>query len=323
MRHKRVYRPKERKRSTMEATIWTSIMENGTSFKGDLFGAREENFVLRTPWFLLSLTASYLYFVLIFGPSFMKSKKPMSLKRTILVYNAVQVAFSTWWFIEAISCISKLGVFEAISVAAGCSKASPHRQAEIDLLSYWYLISKFVELLDTVFFVLRGKQSQVTFLHVYHHTNMALSTWYFIKYNQGTRSMAMGICNTFVHIVMYGYYLLAAMGPQVRRHLWWKKYITALQITQFFVILSYLGYLCLFGCSVSRAFIVYSAANTGSFLALFVHFYLKSYNRTKAVKTNGVVPGADITSKLDAKTTGTNGAVQGVQSSSSKPVKVE
>uniref|UniRef100_A0A0A9WLP6 Elongation of very long chain fatty acids protein n=1 Tax=Lygus hesperus TaxID=30085 RepID=A0A0A9WLP6_LYGHE len=290
----------------------------------DLFGARED-FVLRTPWLVLSLTASYLYFVLVFGPSFMKTKKPMNLKNTILVYNAVQVAFSTWWFVEAIMCISKIGFFEAISLAAGCSKANPLVQAKWDLLGYWYLISKLVELLDTVFFVLRGKQSQVTFLHVYHHTNMALSTWYFIKYNQGTRSMAMGVCNTFVHIVMYGYYLLAAMGPQVRRHLWWKKYITALQITQFFVILSYLGYLCLYGCSVARPFIVFSSANTGSFLVLFVHFYLKSYNRTKTTKTNGIVQEVESSAtKYDVtNTTKMNGTVQGVGSAVTKPVKVE
>lgn len=39
-----------------------------------------------------------------------------------------------------------------------------------------------------------------------------------------------GLLNTFVHIVMYSYYALAALGPQVQRYLWWKKYITVLQM---------------------------------------------------------------------------------------------
>ena len=46
----------------------------------------------------------------------------------------------------------------------------------------------------------------------------------------------MGFLNTFVHTVMYSYYLLAALGPRVRPYLWWKKYLTKLQLTQFVAI---------------------------------------------------------------------------------------
>ena len=38
--------------------------------------------------------------------------------------------------------------------------------------------------------------------------------------------------NSFVHVVMYSYYLLAAMGPRVQRYLWWKKYLTGLQMVR-------------------------------------------------------------------------------------------
>ena len=41
--------------------------------------------------------------------------------------------------------------------------------------------------------------------------------------------------NTFVHVVMYTYYFLASLGPQYRRFIWWKKYLTHLQIAQFVV----------------------------------------------------------------------------------------
>ncbi|KAJ4448782.1 hypothetical protein ANN_00173 [Periplaneta americana] len=36
--------------------------------------------------------------------------------------------------------------------------------------------------------------------------------------------------NAFVHIFMYTYYMLSAMGPRVKKYLWWKKYITLLQL---------------------------------------------------------------------------------------------
>lgn len=36
--------------------------------------------------------------------------------------------------------------------------------------------------------------------------------------------------NTFVHIFMYTYYGLAAIGPHMQKYLWWKKYLTKLQL---------------------------------------------------------------------------------------------
>lgn len=45
-----------------------------------------------------------------------------------------------------------------------------------------------------------------------------------------------GFLNSGVHIVMYLYYMLAALGPGVRKHLWWKKYLTQIQMIQFVAI---------------------------------------------------------------------------------------
>ncbi len=39
-----------------------------------------------------------------------------------------------------------------------------------------------------------------------------------------------GIINTFVHIIMYWYYFLASLGPQMQKFLWWKIYVTKLQM---------------------------------------------------------------------------------------------
>ena len=38
------------------------------------------------------------------------------------------------------------------------------------------------------------------------------------------------MCNSFVHISMYTYYCLAALGPHMQKYLWWKKYLTTLQL---------------------------------------------------------------------------------------------
>ena len=36
--------------------------------------------------------------------------------------------------------------------------------------------------------------------------------------------------NSFVHVVMYLYYTLSACGPRIRKYLYWKKYLTMLQM---------------------------------------------------------------------------------------------
>ena len=41
-----------------------------------------------------------------------------------------------------------------------------------------------------------------------------------------------GLLNSFVHVVMYSYYFLAALGPAFQRYLWWKKYLTTFQMLQ-------------------------------------------------------------------------------------------
>ena len=39
--------------------------------------------------------------------------------------------------------------------------------------------------------------------------------------------------NSFVHVVMYFYYMVSALGPQYRKYLWWKRYVTLLQIVSY------------------------------------------------------------------------------------------
>lgn len=104
------------------------------------------------------------------------------------------------------------------------------------LLNSWCLFSKSrpVSHVFQVFFVLRKKDKQVTFLHLYHHTVMPMISWGATKYYPGGHGSFIGMINSFVHIVMYTYYLLSAFGPRVQPYLWWKKYITTMQLVCIF-----------------------------------------------------------------------------------------
>ena len=39
-----------------------------------------------------------------------------------------------------------------------------------------------------------------------------------------------GMVNSFIHTLMYTYYALAALGPKMQKYLWWKRYMTKLQL---------------------------------------------------------------------------------------------
>nr|CAD7451027.1 unnamed protein product [Timema bartmani] len=93
-----------------------------------------------------------------------------------------------------------------------------------------YMICKVVELLDTVFFVLRKKNNQISYLHLHHHTLMPVCSWIGVKFLPGGHGTLLGVINSFVHIIMYSYYLFAGLGPQFQKYLWWKKHLTTMQM---------------------------------------------------------------------------------------------
>ena len=116
-------------------------------------------------------------------------------------------------------------------------------------------ITKIIELLDTVFFILRKKNNQLSFLHVIHHGKcsrifpilffkilnndekgcLPLNCWFALKFVGGGFGTFGCLLNCFVHFVMYFYYFLAAYGDRFKKYLWWMKYLTAMQIVSLWI----------------------------------------------------------------------------------------
>lgn len=124
----------------------------------------------------------------------------------------------------------------------------------------------------------------MTVLHVYHHIFTLAITWGLLKYYPGHEPAVVGILNSVVHSVMYVYYCIAAMGPKYRKYLWWKRYITWMQMTQFVIIISYNG-ICLYhSCdlnkNVLKAIMVHSSIN----LLMFMNFYYQAYVKPQVHK---------------------------------------
>lgn len=96
--------------------------------------------------------------------------------------------------------------------------------------------------------------------------------------------------NSFVHCIMYTYYLLAAFGPQMQKYLWWKKYMTKIQLTQFFVNVGHHLYLLFNGCPFQRFWHYMVIGYCVIMIVLFSNFYFHAYLKNRAAKkahTNG------------------------------------
>lgn len=62
---------------------------------------RAKNYMfMNNPLPTLGMVATYLAWVLIIGPIYMRDRKPMDIKNLIIFYNAFQVALSAYMFYE-------------------------------------------------------------------------------------------------------------------------------------------------------------------------------------------------------------------------------
>lgn len=114
----------------------------------------------------------------------------------------------------------------------------------------------------------------------------------------GGHSSFFGLLNTFVHIIMYTYYMLAAMGPEMQKYLWWKKYLTQvdydnkceliydfinsrylqLQMVQFVGIFTHCFQLIFHNpCNYSMIFVYWIGGHGVLFYFLFRNFYNTTY----------------------------------------------
>lgn len=111
--------------------------------------------------------------------------------------------------------------------------------------------------------------------------------WTGTKYLAGGHSIFMGILNSFVHVVMYFYYFLSSLNDSYKKSIWWKKYITQLQMVQFGLIaLHWMMLLIVPDCGYPRwPTMILVPQNLFMFL-LFYDFYRKAYGTTKAIKIN-------------------------------------
>ena len=104
-----------------------------------------------------------------------------------------------------------------------------------------------------------------------------MSVWMGMKFAPGGHSTFFALLNTFVHIVMYFYYMVSAMGPKYQKYIWWKKYLTSFQMLQFVCIFVHQFQLLFRECNYPKSFMVWIGLHGVMFLFLFSDFYKSKY----------------------------------------------
>merc|ERR1711865_1323164 len=230
------------------------------------------------------------------------NKERGAYRTQMVIYNAVMSLFSLGCFLCTVAALGyDYGLLEWLRAATDSpitelyTNTCPSSVFSNKLFyypAYAFHFSKYVEYLDTVWLVLKGKE--VSLLQKFHHFGAAYDT-YFGLYFQNEGYYVFILLNSFIHTVMYAYYAATAAGFKFKA----KFVITMMQITQFlvgfYIVWPYISIPC-YAADPGMVFSFwFNYAYVGSVLLLFLNFFVQDNlsNKTKSGNKQ-LTPGAKL-----------------------------
>jgi len=260
----------------MQLSHFISVMDNKIA-NFEFVPGKTPLSTFNTVWYAL---AFYLLTIVVLT-RLMSNREPIKLRAVVSVHNILLTSYSAISFVMLLRYLLPEWKTKGGNVLLCDPKNEIYNKGPLVFWFYLFYLSKMYEFLDTFFQCLRKKSLQ--FLHVWHHCITLVLCWVSI-YQQHPMQTPDITANLLVHTVMYYYYYLCDKGVQV----WWKKYITRLQIVQF--VWDIVWHLAWFYAKNTRP-----VCNGGietfhvgnlvvvSFLALFIRFYFQTY-KSKGTK---------------------------------------
>ncbi|KAG0257225.1 hypothetical protein BG011_004078 [Mortierella polycephala] len=142
----------------------------------------------------------------------------------VFVHNTILCIYSAWTFYGMFFAWKK--AFATHSFLEAVCDTDGTFWDTLGYYSYYFYLSKYYEIVDTIIILLKGRRSSL--LQTYHHAG-AIITMY-MGYNYRAHPIwIFTTFNSFVHTIMYAYYAATSIGLKPPG----KKYITSMQITQF------------------------------------------------------------------------------------------
>lgn len=236
------------------------------------------------------VVAVLLYVIVIFsGHQWMKDRKEFNWKFAMGAWNLFLCAFS---FMCMLRVIPHLMHNLAIGAPRDILCDSPEKNYGYGSTGLWitlFVLSKFAELLDTVFIVAHKKPLMI--LHWYHHMSVLVWSWYAFVTRTPSSIIFLSM-NATVHTLMYGYYFLMTIKMKPT---WLKaKVITIVQLIQMVIGIISTAVSTYYNqtqteaepCDIMPGSLLPCYAMYVSYFALFCHFFTKRYTQNKRTKGN-------------------------------------
>jgi hypothetical protein len=184
-----------------------------------------------------------------------------------ILHNGALVAFSAWTFLS----LAQIIYNDGFVIQSNYYFQNPH----FDKVIYWFYLSKYYEFIDTFLLYLNGKTP--IFLQKYHHIG-AVICWHLTYVYKVDSVWIPSIANSFVHTIMYSYYLCCLLKINQVRII--KKYITTLQLVQLFSTMLLANVLYQQNETNRNVLIMWvvNIYNIG-LIVCFIKFYNQNYNR--------------------------------------------
>lgn len=198
---------------------------------------------------------------------FMANRPAYGLKTPMLIYNALQVVLSLTMAIN-LGQYLRFGVFNL-------------NGRFTSTIEFWVLVhymTKFLDMFDTFFMVLRKKEEQLSFLHVYHHLTIGF-IWGLLLHHgiaNGTAFFGAWI-NSAVHALMYFHYLYTSLGYTNPL----KKYLTQVQMIQFALCILHAVLAVTYDQQIPKPWAVLQLCYHMTLLYLFLQFYRKGMRKAQ------------------------------------------
>ncbi len=236
------------------------------------------------PYIPIVTVMAYLLFVFT-GPKFMASRPSIQCRHALTIWNGALSLFS---FIGMIRTLPDLLYRLSSQPFMSTIITPPISSWGLGATGLWvqlFVFSKFPELVDTIFLVIRKRP--VIFLHWYHHVTVLLYCWHSYS-TEAPQALYFVAMNYSVHSMMYGYYCLMNLKMKPK---WLSPiYITVMQISQMIMgvtiqIYSSHHYLTNEDSPMNLQNLVAGGLMYLSYLGLFVKFALDRYS-PRIIKKN-------------------------------------
>lgn len=267
----------------LDATNFSHYLPEYTwkaEFENDFDYFTRRQWLLSNP--LPPLITSVLYVAAVFLiKRLMKNRKELDLKTPLAFWSAGLAVFSIIGSIRTLPTlfhvVGNFGLHNAICTEGDIA----------GVYGFWvwaFLVSKFPELIDTLFILLR--KQKLIFLHWFHHVSVLGLVW-FSNANNFSIGRWFLVMNYVVHSIMYSYFAMRAFGMRPPKP--FAMFVTLAQLAQMFWG-SYVTTYALIqindgkSCDTNLKTIYMSLMLYLAYLLLFAHFFVNNYFGGYAIK---------------------------------------